>query len=89
VVANWWWPEWQWDYIASRDDELSAKAGEVRLATLGKSPTACRRSSLLTKSRAPQTIMIAGEYKNAGWLWVTTTRPEPRMLGSPRATCWP
>ena len=33
----------QWDYIATREDELTAMAGEV--------------------------ILIAGEYKNAGWLW--------------------
>jgi len=33
----------QWDYVATREDELSALAGE--------------------------TILIAGDYKNAGWLW--------------------
>jgi hypothetical protein len=37
------WFNKQWDYVATREDELSALAGE--------------------------TILIAGDYKNAGWLW--------------------
>ncbi|KAJ1483468.1 hypothetical protein T484DRAFT_1800251 [Baffinella frigidus] len=39
----------QWDYVGTREDELTAKAGE--------------------------TIVIAGEYKNAGWLWAYKMQP--------------
>jgi hypothetical protein len=48
----------QWEYKATRDDELSAAAGEA--------------------------IIVAGEYKNPGWVWASRIGPNGQATGGYR-----